>query len=228
MNLASLNVYQAPNSLGQGVNWNQMSDRSEPHLQPFSNSSGSTYHGSSIKRSITRLRPGAMSPGGVGVDIKHNSYDRYLNRIKGKAPLKRGVVPPTFGVPYIPFNLASPVYGGKTMKMSIVNGCNCPDGSNNDSIIYDNPYTQQQEYNLGFGVGQVVYAKEGTNNYYSKATIIIVHDYNSYLVQFEDNTQENKTLSELTIYPPCNCSNSEEDVVGQAPSRSSIYSVGCI
>ncbi len=32
------------------------------------------------KRSITSLRPGAMSPGGSGVDIKHNSYDRYLNR----------------------------------------------------------------------------------------------------------------------------------------------------
>jgi hypothetical protein len=60
-----------------------------------------------------------MSPGGVGVDIKHNSYDRYLNKIKGKAPLRRGVIPPNYGA-QIPFNRAFPVYGGKTFKTSII------------------------------------------------------------------------------------------------------------
>ena len=98
MNLAALNVYQKPSStynvvnvggtnytVSPGVNWNQMSDRKEPHLQQFATSSGSTYGGNSTKRSLTRLRPGSMSPGGSGVDIKHNSYERYLNRIKGKS-----------------------------------------------------------------------------------------------------------------------------------------------
>jgi len=34
------------------------------------------------------MRPGAGSPGGIGVDIKHNCYERYLNRIKAKQPLR--------------------------------------------------------------------------------------------------------------------------------------------
>jgi hypothetical protein len=241
MNLAALNVYQKPSSVysvidvggsnyivSPGVNWNQMSDRKTPHLQPFATSSGSTYRGSSTKRSITSLRPGAMSPGGAGVDIKHNSYDRYLNRLKGRGPVRRGVIPSTFGVPVIPFNLAAPVYGGKTVKTSIVNGCNCPDGSNNDSVIYNDPYTQPQPYNLGFSVGQIVYAKEGSNDYYSKATIITVINDNDYIVRFEDNVEEEKTMDELRLYFPCNCNTTESVIIERAPSGSSIYGTECI
>jgi len=138
MNIGALSVYQRPEFRYQdipavggsyylvppGVNWNQMSDRKEPHIQKVVTSSGSTYGGNSLRRSLVRLRPGAMSPGGMGVDIKHNSYDRYLNRLKGKGPLRRGVIPPNFGG-YIPFNRAFPIYGGKTVKTNIVNGCNC-------------------------------------------------------------------------------------------------------
>ena len=241
MNLAALNAYQKPSSVysvidvggsnyivSPGVNGNQMRDRKEPHLQPFSTSSGSTYRGSSTKRSITSLRPGAMSPGGAGVDIKHNSYDRYLNRLKGRGPVRRGVIPPTFGVPVIPFNLAAPVYGGKTVKTSIVTGCNCPDGSNNDSVIYNDPYTQPQPYNLGFSVGQFVYAKEGSNYYYSKAIIITVINDNDYIVRFEDNVEEEKTMDELRLYFPCNCSSTEPVIVERVPSGSSIYGGECI
>lgn len=72
-NIASLNVYELPLKENAYVNWNQMSDRCIPHEQP-----------NRIKRTETRPRPGACSPGGVGVDIKHNSYARYINRIKGK------------------------------------------------------------------------------------------------------------------------------------------------
>jgi hypothetical protein len=153
MNLAGLNVYQRPNStykvvdiaganylVSPGVNWNQMSDRREPHKQVVVTSSGSTYRGSSTRRTIVGSRPGAMSPGGSGVDIKHNSYDRYLNRIKGRAPLRRGVVPPSMKLPYIPFNPAFPVYGDKVMKTSIVSGCNCPENATDDFIIYNNPF----------------------------------------------------------------------------------------
>jgi hypothetical protein len=60
------------------VNWNQSSDRNRPSVQ----SNIIPSRGNSIRSSITRHRPGANSPGGKGVDIKHNSYDRYLNRIK--------------------------------------------------------------------------------------------------------------------------------------------------
>jgi hypothetical protein len=241
MNLAALNAYQKPSSVysvinvagsnyivSPGVNWNQMSDRKEPHLQPFATSSGSAYGGNSTKRSLTRLRPGSMSPGGAGVDIKHNSYDRYLNRLKGRTPVRRGVIPPTFGVPIIPFNLAAPVYGGKTVKMSIVSGCNCPDGSNNDSVIYNNPYTQPQSYNLGFSLGQTVYAKEGSNDYYSKAIIITVINDNDYIVRFDDNVEEEKTRDELRLYFPCNCSGSDPVVIERGPVGSSIYGVECV
>ena len=67
-----------------GVNQNQMSDRNQLHIQtryvPGQNSN-------STKSSITRLRPGSLGPAGnkaIGVDVKHNSYYRYLGRLKAK------------------------------------------------------------------------------------------------------------------------------------------------
>ena len=120
MNLGALSVYQSP-QISDGVNWKQMSDRRNPHVAIATVSS----HGSSTKSSITRERPGSLTPGGVGVDMKHNSYDRYLARIKGKSVLRRGIIPPGYGLP-IPFNRAFPVYGGKVVKTGIVNGCDCP------------------------------------------------------------------------------------------------------
>lgn len=60
------------------VNWNQSSDRNKPAIQQKVVPS----HGNSTRYSLTRNRPGASSPGGKGVDIKHNSYDRYLARRK--------------------------------------------------------------------------------------------------------------------------------------------------
>jgi hypothetical protein len=79
MNLATSHVYNNSNSVSN-VNWNQMSDRNQAHVQQVVVSS----RGSSTKRSVTRNRPGACSPGGAGVDVKHNSYDRHLARLKGK------------------------------------------------------------------------------------------------------------------------------------------------
>ena len=40
-------------------------------------------HGNSTKTSLTRHRPGSMTPGGQGVDVKHGSYNRYLLKKKG-------------------------------------------------------------------------------------------------------------------------------------------------
>jgi hypothetical protein len=73
----------APTLANSNVNWNQSSDRANASIQ-------SLYRptvGNSTKTSITRERPGSQSPGGKGVDVKHNSYDRYLAR--KKAPVIR-------------------------------------------------------------------------------------------------------------------------------------------
>jgi hypothetical protein len=52
--------------------YNQSSDRCKAHTVP-------TY----TPRSRMKLAPGVSSANGSGVDIKHNSYDRYLARRKG-------------------------------------------------------------------------------------------------------------------------------------------------
>ena len=130
MNLGALSVYQKPTNYFAKVNWNQLSDRAIAHKQPITIKTGN-----STKRSITRLRPGALSPGGSGVDVKHDSYARYLARIKGKGPLRREVIP------LIPL---TPIQGGKTMKTSIVSGCDCTDKNNIiNYLLYDN-YIQSE------------------------------------------------------------------------------------
>ena len=114
MNLGALNVYQAPNKI-YGVNWNQMSDRPYPSNQRATVPTGYGNSKNNKHTSVTSSRPGCQTPGGVGCDIKHNSYDRYLNRLKGKGALRRGPIPENFGRP-IKFNPAFPIYGGKTVQ----------------------------------------------------------------------------------------------------------------
>lgn len=234
MNLGALSVYQRPNLdykvvdvsgsnylVSPGVNWNQMSDRKEPHIQVVTTGAGSGYHSSSTRRTITSNRPGAMSPGGSGVDIKHNSYDRYLNRLKGKAPLRRGVIPPEFGAPFIPFIRAYPVYGGKTMKTSIVNDCNCPIVSDNSAILYKNSDLQNKIFDVKFEfhVGDYVWAikNDDSNKQQFKAEIIEISD-NIYTLKFEDGTIENVTGEHISIYFDCSGCVS-------APSKLSLYSL---
>jgi len=125
-NLAPFHVYQKPTEKTQNVCWNQMSDRALPSYQPNIVPTG-FYHSLNNKHhSVTSSRPGGQNPGGLGVDIKHNSYDRYLNRLKGKGPLRREPIPDSLAAPQIKFNPAYPVYGAKVMKTSIITGCNCP------------------------------------------------------------------------------------------------------
>lgn len=130
-NLAPFNAYKKPTSKTQNVCWNQMSDRPEPSYQPNTVPTG-FYHSTvnNKRHSVTSSRPGGQNPGGFGVDIKHNSYDRYLNRIKGKGPLRRQKVPDILYSSDIVFNCAKPIYGAKVMKTSIITGCNCDDESN--------------------------------------------------------------------------------------------------
>ena len=127
MNLGSLNAYEKPTLARHNVDWNQMSDRANPSIQKtYVPTKGGNIGSNSVKHTVTGSRPGAQSPGGVGCDIKHNSYDRYLNRLKGKSVLRRGIIPPNFGEP-IPFNRAFPIYGNKTTKTNIISNCgnNC-------------------------------------------------------------------------------------------------------
>lgn len=135
-NLGALNIFQYPKSKLR-VNWNQMSDRAFPHYQKGSGySQGSFYHGSSTRHTQTNLRPGAMTPGGWGVDIKHNSYHRYLGKLKAKKPIRQGKIPENYGKP-IKFNCSYPIQGAKTIKTSIVSGCNNCGINNNPRKIYE-------------------------------------------------------------------------------------------
>ena len=122
-NIGPLNAFKKPTNVTHQVCWNQMSDRPFPSVQRVTIPTGMNNSLNRRHTSVTSSKPGCQTPGGIGCDIKHNSYERYLNRIKGKGPLRRGIIPPAFGKPII-FNPAYPVYGGKTTKTSIVNGCN--------------------------------------------------------------------------------------------------------
>jgi len=88
MNIAALNVIDTSGGalFGAGdvnyTNWNQMSDRNLPSVQGAYHGLYVPSRGNSTKSSITRMRPGSGAPGGKGVDIKHNSYARYLARKK--------------------------------------------------------------------------------------------------------------------------------------------------
>lgn len=73
MNIGALNAYQPACAAATRVTWNQMSDRVAPAVQKAFVSF----------RSSKSLRPGALTPGGVGCDIKHNSYERRLLKLKG-------------------------------------------------------------------------------------------------------------------------------------------------
>ena len=225
MNLAGLSGYQKPLAKYQlleqagtpyyappGVNWNQMSDRASPANQVTKVASGSSYHSSSTKHSITRDRPGAMSPGGIGVDIKHNSYERRLLRLKGKSVLRRGVIPPNYGAP-IPFNKAYPVYGGKVIKTGIINNCDCPNITDNlaaDTLIYGSKSSAIQDtifsITYKFNIGDYVWAKKDVlNSILYKAQIIDIVN-GVYTIKFVDDGQILQTSeSSLTIYFNCNC-----------------------
>lgn len=213
-NLGPLTAYKKPindpNEGLYGVCWNQMSDRPVPSVQKASIPTG--YHTAMNRRhtSVTSSKPGCQTPGGKGCDIKHNSYDRYLNRLKGKGPLRRGVIPPKFGSP-IPFNPAFPIYGGKTTKTNIVNGCDCPIETQSNNIkqdirIYNNPlYQPYPVSDYSFSVGNYVYAIQNGNNFYTRAIVISIEN-GIYTIQFDNSTiQQVININELLVYYPCDC-----------------------
>ncbi len=214
-NLGPLTAYKKPisdpNNNFYGVCWNQMSDRPVPSVQKATIPTGFANSMNRKHTSVTSSRPGCQTPGGVGCDIKHNSYDRYLNRLKGKGPMRRGVVPPNFGKPIL-FNPAFPIYGGKTMKTNIVNGCSCDSNPKQDILIYNNPlwqpYPDSTSAKIGLGVGNYVYAIKTGTHYYSKALIIEVNNgvYTIKFVDCEDETIQNvNNINELLYYKCVDC-----------------------
>ena len=209
-NLGPLNAYVQPLRATYGVCWNQMSDRAVASVQKTIIPTGNNTSLNRRHTSVTSSRPGCQSPGGIGCDIKHNSYDRYLNRLKGKGPLRRGIIPPGFGSP-IQFNPAYPVYGGKITKTSIVTGCDCPIQSKAQDLqqniqIYNDPLWQPYPAsNFSYSVGQYVYAIQVGDTYYTRALITDISN-GIYTIVFDNGTTQIVTnTSEIQSYVPCNC-----------------------
>ena len=111
MNLSALTSGSAILASGSTTNWNQMSDQVLASVQPPINST----RGNSLRNTLTSGRPGAGSPGGSGVDVKHDSYARYLNRKKaGNLKSQTQNLTPT------------PLYGNKTgMNGLLADSVNC-------------------------------------------------------------------------------------------------------
>jgi hypothetical protein len=142
--------------------WSALSDRPNPSNPGYKTRASS--------------RPGGQSPGGVGCDVKHGSYERYLNRIKG---VRRNIKEDITGI------------------TTVVAGCKC-----DNTIVYKDPKTQNIDgIQYVFGEGDQVYAKESGKKYYSRAIIMTNDGNNVYTIKFDyDDTIETKYISELRIY----------------------------
>lgn len=239
-NLGPLTAYKKPISnpdLGYyGVCWNQMSDRPVPSVQRASIPTGYATSMNRRHTSVTSSKPGSQTPGGKGCDIKHNSYDRYLNRLKGKGPMRRGVVPPNFGKP-IPFNPAFPVYGGKTTKTNIVDtGCDCPvttpaENTKQNLKLYNNPLFQPYPTgSYGFAVGSYVYAMQTGNDFYTRAIVTNITN-GVYTIQFDNGVIQTETdVNNLLVYFPCNCGGEQDQIsfdTGLRLSTGASFGVDC-
>lgn len=108
MNLACQSVIGTQQN--QSVQWNQMSDRVIPSIQ----TAYVPTRGNSLRTTKTAHRPGASGPAGVGVDVKHDSYARYLARKKGK---------------HLRTNLSTssimPISGNKNVVYGMISNCIC-------------------------------------------------------------------------------------------------------
>jgi hypothetical protein len=109
MNLSALTSGAAILASGKSANWNQRSDRVLASIQ----SPIHPTHGNSLRSTLTSGRPGAANPGGAGVDVKHDSYARYLNRKKA-------------GTLKTQTTTTRPVEGNKTNAVGLLtNSINC-------------------------------------------------------------------------------------------------------
>ena len=95
-------------NLSKEVRWNQASDR-------LVASRALSY----VPRRRTGLRPGGTSPAGTGVDIKHNSYHRYLARKKGP------ILATSQNVSQSNLSLPTPLQGNKSYVLGFTTNCYC-------------------------------------------------------------------------------------------------------
>ena len=77
------------------------------------NSQGIPTRGNSTKTSITSNKPGSSSAPGIGIDVKHNSYARYLARLKSKSLGTQVNSAP------------KAIMGNKTKNYGLINSPNC-------------------------------------------------------------------------------------------------------
>ena len=128
---ASANPLQATTVWSNRFSLRNQSDRREASRTGPSiptNAAGSTNYvnvptrGNSTRSTITANKPGAMTPGGYGVDVKHGSYARYLGKLKGRTM----AVPRNNGVP-IQYNVApTAVINNKSFRFNLLNrNCRC-------------------------------------------------------------------------------------------------------
>lgn len=105
------------------------------------NSEGSTNYvnvptrGNSTRSTITANKPGAMTPGGYGVDVKHGSYARYLGKLKGRTMALGQVAdmpyaqPPPPSVPCTYTGVKKPIcttsMNNKSFRFSLVSTNHC-------------------------------------------------------------------------------------------------------
>jgi len=105
MNLASQNVRGSssnnPLEINGNVNWNQMSDRAVPSIP-------TRY----VPRNRTRHRPGGAGSAAIGVDVKHDSYARFLAR-------KKSAVLKTCKSAILP----EPIKGNKQFSLGFISNC---------------------------------------------------------------------------------------------------------
>ena len=113
-----------PSSMNWSSRYNlrNQSDRRVPHGMLFNNI---PTRGNSVRSTITSNRPGGMSPGGNGVDVKHNSYARYLGKLKGKTM----ALGSTNGIAINPpektrYGVANTI-NNKSQRFTLVNTKNC-------------------------------------------------------------------------------------------------------
>lgn len=110
------------------MQWNQSSDRAYPSLSKVKfQGQNVPSHGSSTRTSLTRHRPGAGGPPGKGVDLKHNSYHRYLLKKKGLKNLRSEQCSKSTSIP----NFNKRVVNNKYKKDSVIaNNFICPNCPN--------------------------------------------------------------------------------------------------
>jgi hypothetical protein len=166
--------------------WNQMSDRAKP----------SNYKGQ------------------LGVDVKNNSYNRYLNKLKGRSILKREQVPVNFGKQ----NIYEMTYGGKLFKTNIINGCDCFNSANTieeqNKRIYNNNSMQQEVWDVSykFNIGDYVSSKKNNiDPLCYKAQIINIIDNYMYVIEFEDGYQITTDINNISIYIDCSKCDSQNN-----------------